>query len=48
MDNLEKLDELIVEKKNEGVGPVVPVGSTVTVHYEGKIASTGKVFDSSY
>jgi FKBP-type peptidyl-prolyl cis-trans isomerase len=37
---------LIVEKLNEGTGPVVPKGSNVKVHYTGKLPN-GEVFDSS-
>lgn len=36
-----------VEKHNEGSGPVCPAGSRVKVHYTGKLASNGTVFDSS-
>ena len=35
-----------VQKLNEGTGPLVPPGSTVKVHYTGKLAN-GTVFDSS-
>jgi len=37
---------LIVEKINEGTGPVVPKGTKVKVHYTGKLPD-GSVFDSS-
>ena len=36
----------IVEKLNEGTGPVVPRGANVSVHYVGKLTN-GTVFDSS-
>ena len=36
----------IVEKLNEGSGPIVPSGSFVTVHYHGTLLD-GTVFDSS-
>ena len=39
-------DEFIVEKQNEGTGPLVPKGSYVTVHYHGTLLD-GTVFDSS-
>ena len=37
---------MIVEKINEGTGPVVPKGTKVKVHYTGKLPD-GSVFDSS-
>ena len=36
----------IVEKLNEGTGPVVPKGAFVTAHYHGTLMD-GTVFDSS-
>ena len=38
--------ELKIEKHNEGEGELVPHGSTVVIHYTGKLAD-GHVFDSS-
>lgn len=31
----------------EGTGPVVPEGATITANYTGAVASTGKIFESS-
>ena len=36
-----------IVKHNDPEGPIVPKGSYVSVHYTGKLASNGKVFDCS-
>ena len=41
-------EELVAEDLEEGDGPEVPEGATVTVNYIGVACSTGAVFDDSY
>ena len=36
-----------VEKKGDGTGEVCPTNATASVNYTGKLAKTGKIFDSS-
>ena len=36
-----------IKRHNDPEGPIVPKGAYVSVHYTGKLASNGKVFDSS-
>lgn len=45
-DNVHTKAGFIVEKLNEGTGPVCPKGANVKVHYTGKFTD-GSVFDSS-
>lgn len=50
MDNFQPIDdvtELQIIDVQEGDGDVVKPGDTVTAHYVGAVASTGKVFQSS-
>lgn len=45
VDNVPKL---VIEDRVEGSGAVVEKSDTVTCHYTGAIAKTGKVFQSSH
>ncbi|MFC5379674.1 FKBP-type peptidyl-prolyl cis-trans isomerase [Aquipuribacter nitratireducens] len=48
VSGVEAPEELVVTTLIEGEGEPVEAGSTVTIHYEGVLASDGTVFDSSW
>ncbi len=44
---IDKISELIIEDKKVGTGAEVNDGATVTAHYTGAVAATGRIFQSS-
>lgn len=44
---VDKISELKIEDKKVGTGAEVKAGGTVTAHYTGAVAATGKIFQSS-
>jgi FKBP-type peptidyl-prolyl cis-trans isomerase len=45
---VDKIEKLGIEDRIEGTGAVVEAGDTVTCHYTGAVAKTGKVFQTSH